>query len=114
MDREHSGNVLLIDRKCSSDVLLIDQKLVKLKDDAKYESLLKLTKLVKKLPNLINIRKKKPHCPISHSLTCFIELIGQPCFCFAEGLMNLMGLTNGLAISRAELRRGEIAVGFSG
>ena len=92
-----------------------------MKDDAECISLPKLTELVK-LPNLTELVKKpsnltktgkeKPHCPISHSLTCFIELIGRLCFRFTEGLTG--GLTDGLAMGGAELRGGEVAVGFSG
>ena len=64
--------------------------------------------LVKKPSNLTRTGKEKPHRPISHSLTRFVEPTGRPRFRFAEGL------TDGLAMGGAELRGGEVAVGFSG
>ena len=98
IDREHNGNMLLIDRK-----------LAELEEDAECASLPKLTKLMKKSSNLTKIVKKKSHCPISHSLACFVEPIGRLCFCFVE---SLAGLTGGLAINRAALREEKVAIGF--
>ena len=69
-----------------------------------------LTKLVKKYSNLTKTGEKKPHCLISYSLTYFLELIRRSCFCFAEGLA---GLTDGLAMGKAESRGGEVAIGFT-
>ena len=92
-----------------------------MEDDAKCASLPKLTELVKlsnlrelvkKSSNLTRTGKEKLHCPISHSLTCFVEHIERPHFCFAEGLTG--GLIDGLAMGGAELRGEEIAVGFFG
>ena len=115
IDSKHSGNVLLIDGKLAeleddSECVSLP-KFTELEDDAEYASLPKLTKLVKKPSNLTRTEKKKPHCPISHSLACFIELVGPPCFRFAE---DLVGLTIGLAMGGAESRGKEVAVGFSG
>ena len=89
--------------------MLINRKLANLKNNAKCTSFPKLKKLVKKLSNLTRTRKEKSHCLISHSLAHFVEFIKRPCFSFAEGLT---GLTDGLAIGRAELRGKEIAIGF--
>ena len=111
INREQSGNVLLLDSKHSGDVLLINRKLVELENDAECKSFLKLTELVKKPSNLTRTGKEKPHCPISHSLSRFIEPIRCPRFYFIE---DLAGLTDGLAIGGAELRGEEIAVGFFG
>ena len=92
-----------------------------LEDDAECASFPKLTELVrlsnltelvKKPSNLTRTGKEKPHRPISHSLTCFVEPIGRPRFCFVEGLTG--GLTNGLAMGGAELRGREVVVGFFG
>ena len=102
---------MLIDREHSSNVLFIVRELAELENDAQYSSLPKLKELIKKFSNLTWTGKKKPHCPISHSLTCFVEFIGRPCFYFAEGLA---GLTDGLAIGGAESRVWEVAIGFSG
>ena len=66
---------------------------------------------MKKPSNLTRTGKKKPYRPISYSLAHFVEPVWRPCFCFAEGLV---GLTDGLAIGRAELREGKVAVGFFG
>ena len=109
-NRKIDGNLPLIDREYNGNMLLIDRELEELKDDAEYVFLSKLTELVKKSSNLTRIGKEKPHCRIFYSLAYFIELFGQPCFCIAEGLA---GLTNSLAMDRAELRGREIAVGFS-
>ena len=120
IDREHNGNILLLDSEHSGDVLLIDREHPKaicysqiestrtLEDDFEYISLPKLTELVKKPSNLTRTGKKKHHCPISHFLPHFVEPIGRPRFCFAEGL------TDGLVMGGAQLSRREIAVGFSG
>ena len=83
-----------------------------LEDDAECAPLPKLTKLVKKPSNLTRTGKEKLHCPISHSLACFVEPVGWPRFYFAEGLTG--GLTDGLAIGKAKSSEKEIAVGFSG
>ena len=64
-----------IDRKLNGNVLLIDREFAELEDNAKYTPLPKLIKLVKKPSNLTKIEKKKPHCPKSHFLACFIELV---------------------------------------
>ena len=61
--------------------------------------------------NITRTGKEKPHRPISHSLAYFVELVGWSPFRFAEGLADL---TDGLAMGGAELRRGEVAVGFFG
>ena len=111
INREQIGNILLIDRKCNGNMLLINRKLAELEDDAKYAFLQKLIKFVKKLSKLIKTGKKKSYCLISHSLTCFVEPVRQPCFCFAKGLMSL---TDGLAIGRAELRGREVTISFLG
>ena len=115
IDREHRDDVVLIDRKLAK---LEDDaecasfsKFTKLKDDTKYASLLKLIELVKISSNLTRIGKKKPHCPISHSLACFVEPIRRSCFYFTGGLADL---TDGLAMGRVKLKEGEIAAGFSG
>ena len=92
-------------------MLLIDRKLAKLKYDAKYASLPKVTKFVKKPFNLTRTRKEKPHCSISYSLVCFIEPVRRFYFCFIEGLA---GLTDGLALGRVKLREREVAIGFFG
>ena len=84
-------------------------KFTELENNAEYASFPKLTELVKKLSNLTKTGKEKLHCLISY-LSCFVEPIGWPHFCFAEGFM---GLTDSLAIGGVELRREEIAVGFS-
>ena len=110
IDRKHSGNVLLINRERSGNVLLLDREFAKLENDAKYTSLPKLTEVVKKPSKLTRTRKEKPHCPISHSFTYFVEPNRRPSFCFVEGLT---GLTDGLAMGGVELRGGEIAVSFS-
>ena len=68
--------MLLIDREISGNVLLLDRKLAELKDDAECAFLPKLTKLMKKASNLTRIGKKKPHYLISHFLACFDELVG--------------------------------------
>ena len=47
---------------------------------------------------------------MSYSLTCFVEPVRRSFFCFAKGLA---GLTDGLAMGRAELRGEEIAIDFS-
>ena len=65
----------------------------------------------KKSSNLIKIGKEKPHCPISYSLACFVEFVGRPHFCFADGLASLI---DSLAIGKIELKEGKIAIGFSG
>ena len=111
IDREYSGNILLIDRECSGNMLLLDREIAELENDAEYISLPKLTKLMKKSSNPIRTRTKKPHCPISHFLTHFVELVEQPRFCFTEGLT---GLFDGLAMGGAELRGEKIAISFSG
>ena len=126
INRELSGNVLLINRELSGNVLLINKKLVELEDDARCAflprlteleddiectSLLKLTKSMKKPSNLTRIRKEKPYCSISHSLTCFVKLVRWPRFYFVEGLADL---TDGLAISKAKSRKKKDAIGFSG
>ena len=59
IDGEHCGDVLLINSKHSGDLLLIERELAELEDNAEYASLPKLTKLVKKLSNLIRTGKKK-------------------------------------------------------
>ena len=110
IDKEHHSNVLFIDSKHSGNMLLIDRKLAKLENDAKCASLPKLTELVKKPSNLTRTGKKKPHCPISYSLACFVESVGRPRFYFVEGLVDL---TDSLAMGEAESRGREIAVGFS-
>ena len=103
--------MLLINRECNGDMLLIDRKLAELEDDAEYTSFSKFIKLMKKSFNLIRTEKKKLHRPLSHSLTCFDEPIGRPCFCFTKGLI---GLTNDLAMGEVKLRREKVAIGFSG
>ena len=65
---------------------------------------------MKKLSNLTRIGKEKPHYPISHSLTYFIEPIRQSRFCFTECLT---GLIDGLSMGKAELKRRKVAIGFS-
>ena len=114
------GGVLPIDRTSNGGVLFIDAKLAELEDDAECAflpkltelvKLLKLTELVKKPSNLTRTEKEKPIHSISYSLACFFEHIGRPCFRFAKGLTS--GLTDGLAMSGAELRRGKVTVGFS-
>ena len=105
IDREYSGNILLLDGKYNGNVLLIDRNFVELEDDAECASFPKLTKLedvaecaslpklteleddaecaslpklielVKKPSNLTRTGKEKPHCPISHSLACFVQPI---------------------------------------
>ena len=89
----------------------INRELAELEDDAKCASLSKLVELVKKSSNLIRTRKEKLHCPIAHSMAYFVESVRRPCFCFAKSLMDL---TDGLAMGRAELRGGEVTVGFFG
>ena len=121
IDRTPNCSVLFIDRAPNGGVLLIDRELAELEDNAEYASLPKLTELVK-LSKLIELVKKpsslartgkeKPNCPISYSLACFVEPIGRPGFCFAEGLTG--GLTDGLPMGRAASRGEEVAVGFSG
>ena len=111
IDRKLNGNMLFIDKQLNSNMLLINREPVELEDDAKCASLPKLTELVKKSSNLTRTGKKKPQYPISYPLTCFVELVGWPCFCFVEGLT---GLTDGLAISGAKSRREKVAIGFSG
>ena len=111
IDRKHSSKVLLIDRKCSENVLLINKELAELENNAECAFFPKFTKLVKKPSNLIKTGKKKPHRPISHSLTCFVKPVRRSRFCFTE---DLMGWTNGLAMGEVELRRGKVAIGFSG
>ena len=98
-------------RKIGGGVPLISRKLVKLEDDVECASLPKLIKFVKKPFNLTKIEKKKLHCPISYFLACFVEFIERLCFCFVKNLKNL---TDGLAMGGAELRRGEIIIGFFG
>ena len=100
----------LIDREYNSNMLLINRKLAELEDDAEYISFLKLTELVKKTSKQIRTNKEKPYCLISHSLTCFVELVERSRFCFAEGLT---GLTDVLVIDGAESREKKVAVGFS-
>ena len=111
IDRERNGNMLLIDKERSGNMLLIDRELIDLQDDTKCASLPKLIELVKKLSNLTRTRKKKPHHLISHSLTCFVELIRRPYFCFVKGLIHL---TDGVAMGRVKLKGGKVAVGFFG
>ena len=126
IDKKQNGNVLLINREQSGDVLLIDRKLAELENDtecaslpkstelendAEYASIPKLTELVKKPSNLTKTRKEKLYYPISHSLACFVEPVRRLCYCFVEGLM---GWNDNLAMSGAELRGREVAVGFSG
>ena len=125
IDKEHNSNVLLLNSKHSGDMLLIAKNLQNWKMILNVYffwnlqswkimlnvHLLKLTELLKKPFNLTKTGKEKSHCPISHSLARFIELDGWSCFHFVEGLTDW---TDGLAMSRAELRRGEVAVGFSG
>ena len=111
IDRKYSGKILLIERKHSSDELLINRKLVELEDNTECASPSKLTKLVKKLSNLTRIGKEKPHHPISHSLTYFIKSVRWLYFHFAEGLI---GLIDSLAMGKVKLKRGKVAVGFSG
>ena len=89
------------DAECTSLPMLT--KLVRLSN---------LTELVKKPSNLTRTGKEKTDRPISHSLTRFVEPIGWPRFRFAESLTG--GLIDGLAMSGAESRGGEVAVGFSG
>ena len=98
-------------RKIGGNVLLINRKLAELEYDAKCASLIKLTKLVKKHSNLTKTGKKKPHCLIFYFLTCFVEPVRQPYFCFVKSLTSLIDC---LAISRAESRGGKIAINFSG
>ena len=62
-------------RKISGSMPLIDKKLAELEDDAKYASLPKLIKLVKKSSNFTKIGKEKSHYPISPSLASFIGLV---------------------------------------
>ena len=109
-NRKISGDMPLIDSKHNGNMLLINRKLVELENDAEYASFPKLIKLVKKPFNLIKTGKEESHYPISYFLTCLVELVRQLYFCFAEGLM---GLTDGLAIGKTELRGEEVAVGFS-
>ena len=111
IDRELNGNLLLIDIELSSNLLLINKELAELQNDAQGASLLKLTELAKKLFKFTKIRKEKPYSPISYSLTCFIELVTRPRFCFAKGLA---GLTDVLAMSGAESRGEEVAICFFG
>ena len=110
INRTPNSGVLLINRAFSNGILLIDRTLAKLEDNAKCASLPKLRELVKKPSNLTRTGKEKPHRLISHSLAQFVEPIGRLCFCFAE---SLMGLNDALAIDRAELKGGEIAIIFS-
>ena len=125
IDREHDSNELLLDGKQSGDVVLINKRLAELEDDAEfasfpklkelennaeYTSLPKLTELVKKHFNLTRTEKEKSHRPISHFLACIIKPIRRPCFLFAE---SLAGLTDGLVMSGAKLKRREVVVGFS-
>ena len=86
-------------------------KLTKLEDDAECASFPKLTELVKKLFNLTRTEKEKYHRLISYFSACFVESVGRPHFCFAEGMT---GLTDGLAIGKAELRGRKVTVGFFG
>ena len=111
IDRKHGGNILFIHRKSGGNVLFIDRELAGLEYDADYACLLKLTKLIKKPSNLIKTEKKKPHCPIFYSLTCFIEPIGRPYFCFAEGLA---ALTDSFAMDGAKSRKRKVVVSFFG
>ena len=97
--------------KIGGNVPLIDRELAKLGNDAKCAPFPKLIELIKKLSNLIKTRKKKLYCTISHSLACFIEFVRRLCFCFAK---SLIGLTDSLAMGRAELRGEKVAIGFSG
>ena len=90
-------------------MLLIDRKLARLKNDDECAIFPKLTELVKKSSNLTRIGEKKPYHPISYSLTYFIELVRRLCFYFAE---SLTGLTNGLAMRGAELKRAKVASVF--
>ena len=101
IDREHNGNVLLIDRAPAHWKMMLNMHLSRC-----------FTKLVKKPSNLTRTRKEKPHRPISHSLARFIEPIERLRFCFAEGLAG--SLTDGLAMGGAESKGGEVAVSFSG
>ena len=101
IDRKHNGNMLLIDRAPAHWKMMLNVHLSQ-----------SFAKLVKKPSNLTKTGKKKPHCPISHSLACFVEPNRRPRFCFAEGLIG--GLTDGLAMGEAESRGEEVAVSFSG
>ena len=111
IDSKHSGNVLLIDSKHNGDVLLIDKELAKLENDTECAFFPKFTKLVKKPFNLTRTRIEKSYRPISQSLACFVGFVEWLCFCFAKDLTDL---ADGLAMGGAKLRRGEIAIGFSG
>ena len=92
-------------------MLLIDRELAELEDDAECASFLKLTKLVKKSSNLTKTGEKKPHCPISHFLACFIKLVGRLCFYLVE---SLTGLADGLALGGTKSRGGKVAISFFG
>ena len=109
--KELGSNLLLINRKFGGNVLLIDRKLAKLKDNAEYTSFPKLSELVKKLSNLNKIGKEKVNRLIFYSLAHFVEPVRQLCFWFVE---DLTGLTDGLAMGRAELKGKKVAVGFFG
>ena len=89
---------------------LIDRELAELENNAKCASFPKLTELMQKPFNLTIIKKEKPHYPISHSLTYYVESIRRPCFCFVEALI---GLTDGLAMGGAESREEKVVVCFS-
>ena len=54
------GDVLLIDREHRGNMLLINRKLAELEDDAECASLPKFTELMKKPPNLTRTGKEKP------------------------------------------------------
>ena len=64
----------LIDRELGGGILLIDRKFVELEDNAKYESLPKLTKLMKKSFNLNKTREKKLYRLISYFWLILLSL----------------------------------------
>ena len=101
IDREHNGDVLLIDRAPAHWKMMLNVHLSR-----------SFTKLVKKSSNLTSTGKEKPHRPISHSSARFVELIRRPRFRFVEGLTG--GLIDGLAIGGTKSRGGKVTVGFSG
>ena len=104
------GGVPIIDRKFRGCMMLIDKKLAELKNYAECESFSKFIELIKKPFNQKMIKKEKHHCPTSHSLAYFIELVRWPCFRFIEGLT---GLIDGLAMGGVKSNKSKIAVGFS-
>ena len=109
IDRELGSNLLLINRELGSNMLFINRKLAKLENDAKCALFPKLIELVIKSSNLTRTGKEKSHRPIFLFLARFIEPIRQLCFCFAE---NLTGLTDGLAMGGAKLRREKVTISF--